>query len=62
MLHCLRNLLSVLFMRKAIIEAGITRGVTCRPNYDDTKWAEEFRQAARLLEEARVEVIFFDGP
>lgn len=43
---------------KAIIQAGIKKIYTCRPNFDDLKWGEEFKISLEMLDEVGVELFY----
>ncbi len=53
---CIITLFPCADCAKALIQSGIRRIVTTRPNVDDPKWGEDWRCASELLKEANVEL------
>lgn len=43
---------------KAIIQAGIKKIYTKKPNFDDPKWGEEFKISQEMLDEVGIEIFY----
>ncbi len=46
---------------RAIIQAGIVKVVSYRPNYEDPTWGEDFKMVDEMLAECEIEVEFIPG-
>jgi dCMP deaminase len=46
---------------KALIQSGVRKVVTVKPNYDDPKWGEQFRMSKELLARTGVDVVFVEN-
>jgi len=45
---------------RAIIQSGITTLVCTRPDFDTPKWGEGFRLSLEMLEECKINIIYYE--
>lgn len=58
---CVISLFPCTDCAKALIQAGVKKIVTRRPDVDHPKWGADWESATSLLREAGVELFFADG-